>query len=1105
MAKNFDYLKEMASFVTLYNDCNEAETFVYSDPNKSALACRRALEWTVVLVYKVQHWDVPEHTNLFELVSKQDFKELINSLDLMKKLHFIRSVGNRAAHQNNVTKKESYYAVLDLYYFIGDVLMEMGFVEKYPKFNKDLLTEMHSTLVVVNSVETQPSDSLAEGHKPIQSLKDNSPKDLSEAATRILYINEMLREAGWHICEEKGAIVGGKACIEIELQGMPNGAGVGYADYVLFDTDGKPLAVVEAKKTTVEPVVGKQQAILYADCLENKYGIRPVIYYTNGFEVNVIDGQGYPARTIYGFHTRQDLQKIIERRGRADITDMQAKPEIIDRYYQTRAVKSVCEHFNKKFRRALLVMATGTGKTRVAIALVDVLLRNNWIKNVLFLADRTELVRQAYNNFKKLLPGETKCNLCDSADKNTDARVLFSTYQTMINYIDAEKKGFSIGRFDLIIIDEAHRSVFGKYGAIFDYFDSLLIGLTATPRDEIDRSTYRLMDLEDGEPTDSYEYEQAVKDGYLVDFKALRYHSDIINNGIKYKDRTEEEKEQLETIFEYEKEHFDLDRVVERDISEQEIFDYIYNVDTIDKVLQELMEKGIRIDSGENIGKTIIFAYNHKHADLIVKRFAALYPQYGDGYCALIDYQETYKQTLIDNFEKPASKPYIAVSVDMLDTGIDVPEAVNLVFFKIIRSKIKFWQMIGRGTRLCKNLFGPGKDKKEFYIFDWCNNFDYFDAHPQGAEAVHVKSLTERLFQMRSTISYHLQAEKYQKPELFEFGYHAELVKWLSAQITTLGNERIQVRKYGNIINKYRIEDTLKSISEDDLKNLKEVIAPLLVSSCEVLPAKLDLLVLDTEISKLMGEAPNAAVISKLTSLCKFLIKNKSTVPQVQHELSTLMRCQDINFWQNADLENLEAARKILRDLVQFAVDKGDDKTFVIDIEDIFDAPVIKSTPKPQMTYKEKVIDYLSNNKDNAVIKKIFNLEPLTLQDIHELERIFWEQLGTKQQYDEYLKSEHKYYGGRIAVFIRSLCGIDRQKARKKFSEFINSENLTSSQEQYLNSILEYVCANGDMQRKNLGEDPFINFKWSVVFGDKRTMVAKYVQYLHDVIQAPAV
>lgn len=1036
---------------------------------------------------------------LFEKVKDERFVDFINSRDLMQKLHYVRSVGNRAAHQGGVSKKDSEYAVIDIYYFIGDVLMMLGFVERYPKFDKSLIPEKGTPMMVPTTTEEthHQQEEVARAAKPIETptaeiLQAHNPENLSEAETRKIFIDEMLREAGWEISDTNNSVVSGKACVEIEVMGLPTPSGKGYADYVLFDTDGTPLAVIEAKRTCIDPVAGKTQAQLYAKSLQAKYGTMPVVYYTNGFETNIIDGLGYPARTLYGFHSRQDLQKLIQKRERQDIVDMLAKEEIVNRDYQMRAVKRVCERFNAKERRALLVMATGTGKTRVSIALVDVLLRNNWVKNVLFLADRTALVEQAFGKFNTYLPNETKCNLCDPRQqRNTDARLLFSTYQTMINFIDEEEKTFSVGRFDLIIIDEAHRSVFGKYGAIFDYFDSLIVGLTATPRDEIDRSTYRLLGHEDGEPADFYEFDQAVRDGHLVNFEAYCYDSDILKNGIKYYERSDEEREQLDTIFEIEHEE-------ERDIEKNEVFRYVYNADTIAKVLQELIEKGLRVDSGENIGKTIIFAYNHLHAVRIAERFAELYPQLGPDYCEVIDYQVTQKKYLLDEFEKVDHEPRIAVSVDMLDTGIDVPEVLNLVFFKPVHSRIKFEQMKGRGTRLCKNLLGPGKDKEKFLIFDFCNNFDFFDEKPRGAETVKVKSLTQRVFGQQAAIAMMLQSEG--KTD-FEHQWHKELKDTLWNQIDGLGYERIQVRKNGAIIEPFRDKNHWVTLTENELKKLQDTIAPLLVASGDEMALKMDVLIYECELNRLKKQPENKRITNQIANFCLFLKAKKASIPQVQQQMAVIDEVLQEDFWTNASLEDMERVRKVLRELMRFAIDNNDSNTFYVDIEDIIDAPRIDAPISVNMTYKQRIFDYLAEHRDDEVFQKIYNMEQLTIVDVHELERIMWEELGTKEQYEEFVQRERKIYGGNVAALIRSLCGIDPAKAHKKFSEFMRSENLTSMQEEYLDSIINYVCANGDIERRTLGQDPYRNLNWQKAFGDKRSKVGNYVEYLHHLIK----
>ena len=580
---------------------------------------------------------------------------------------------------------------------------------------------------------------------------------MSEANTRKLYIDLYLKEAGWDVLDTENVAIAGKAGIEIKVEGMPNAQGIGFCDYVLYGRDGKPLAIVEAKKTSVSPEKGRHQVDLYGECMKAIYGYKPILYYTNGYVTKVIDGI-YPDRTVMAFLTIDELELMMQRRNRGNITDLKISDRITNRPYQKMAITNLCEWLNQKHRRGLLVMATGTGKTRVAISLVDVLSRNNWVKNVLFLADRTSLVNQAKKNFAKLLPNMSICELSGNEEKDYNARLMFCTYQTMINYIDAEDKRFTSGRFDLIIIDEAHRSIFNKYGSIFAYFDSLLVGLTATPKSEVDANTYRIFGCESGIPNFDYSLEEAVKDKYLVNYKSFSRTTKLLKRGIKYNELTEDEKRQLDEYF------VDEPPTPDFTVSEKELFKKIFNKNTCCEILEELMQYGIKTNGGELLGKSIIFAYNHHHAQMIVDCFHELYPEHPANYCQLIDNYVKYADDLILKFEND-DEFRIAVSVDMLDTGIDVPAVVNLVFFKPVKSKIKFVQMIGRGTRLCDNLFGEGKDKTHFIIFDYCGNFEYFDAHPDGTDGMGGRSLSQRLFEVRLDILHELQRIEYQEQE----------------------------------------------------------------------------------------------------------------------------------------------------------------------------------------------------------------------------------------------------------------------------------------------------------------------------------------------------
>ncbi len=1106
---NFDYLKDIPELAPLHQLCDLCEQRQYTEPDSSAINARKALEWLVKAIYKMKGVDPGERASLLQLTTSDVFVDFISDPELIRAVHWIRKVGNLAAHNGKVTRSDAFFTTLNLYNLVGGVLLKLRVLDTLAPFDKTLLhTRQPRTRILVVRTEQTPEVFAAtvEPEQVVEAPKvktDLSWCDISEAETRRHFIDLMLREAGWEVLETEGNVVGGKAYIEVEVAGMPNNAGKGYADYVLFGTNGKPLAVVEAKRTSKDANVGKHQAELYADCLEKRYHVRPVIYYTNGYEIYCIDRLGYPARRLFAFHSEKDLELIMARRkSRLDIADFSVNDEISDRYYQKRAIKSMCEWFNARHRRGLLVMATGTGKTRTAISLVDVLQRNNWVKNTLFLADRTSLVNQAARNFSKLLPNTSITVLSDkTTDVDPNARITFSTYQTMINYVNTDHKPYSIGRFDLIIIDEAHRSVFGKFGDIFRYFDSLLVGLTATPREQVDKSTYELLHLEGGEPTDYYEYRTAVEDGYLVDYTGLIRGSKVVNEGIKYDDLSDDEKQQLEQVWEYEQVNKDHNEEwVPRNIGEQEIYKYIYNTDTIDKMLQDLMTNGLKVQSGELIGKTIIFAMNSKTAKLIVERFNALYPEYGNGFCEQIDYSINYSQDLIDKFSLRDKMPQIAVSVDMLDTGIDVPDVLNLVFFKRVRSRIKFMQMIGRGTRLSPDIFGAGEDKECFYIFDWGGNFKYFGENPKESKAVKTTSLTERLFGVRADIACALQAPQYQTDD-FAKGLHDELKTILQAEVGKLNNAHIAVRNHWPTVNKYRDPASWQYISEVDVIDLKNEVAPLLHKSLEnELAKKFDLLSLYVQLGMVDENFDSGLHEVQITKIADALRK-RSTIPDIQAKMPLLNEIMTSAFWDNKTLASIENMRKQIRDLLKYLVgDSG--KTFTVTIKDEITDGGVAGKINTDVSYREKLLDFLTQQRDHPVLQKIHNLEFLTSNDIDELERILWQELGTKEDYERYLCREQMTADVPVAAFIRKVVGLDRQKAIKLFSDFISANTLTAEQEEFINNILNYVCQNGDME-KNVFRDNRI-FRESLLkyFPDKAAQVAKFVAMLHDAITA---
>ena len=898
--------------------------------------------------------------------------------------------------------------------------------------------------------------------------------DYSEAETRDYFIDLLLREAGWPLNRKEDR--------EFPVTGMPNNSGNGFVDYVLWNDDGLPLAVVEAKRTRKDARIGQQQAKCYADCLEARYGQRPVIFYTNGYETWIWDDLRYPPRAVQGFYKKDELQLLIQRRttskplGAAPIDSA-----IVERPYQHLAIKGITAAFDRKRRKALVVMATGAGKTRAVIALADVLQKCNQAKRVLFLADRRALVKQAANAFKSHLSGSSPVNLLEEKE-DVGSRVLFATYPTMMNLINrmqGDARRFSAGHFDLIVIDEAHRSVYQKYGAIFAYFDSLLVGLTATPRSEVDKNTYRLFDLESGVPTYAYELEDAVKDGWLVPMKAISVPLKFQRDGIKYDDLSDEEKAEWDEL------EWDEEGKIPDEVNASELNSWLFNEDTVDKVLAHLMTNGLKVEDGDRLGKTIIFAKNHKHAIFIQERFDKNYPHLAGHFARVIDNYEPYAESLLDAFSQPNKMPHIAISVDMLDTGIDIPEIVNLVFFKMVRSKTKFWQMIGRGTRLRPDLFGPKRDKEFFYLFDYCQNLEFFGANAKGVEAAAQEPLGKKLFLRRLELMQEVRkidgagdAEPPVQIAEARAAYprlDAELADLLHTEVAAMNENNFIVRPKRRYLEPYRERAAWEEIKPEQAAEIGEHLAglPAEIDPEDITARQFDLLMLNLQLAYLRAEPGLIRLQSKVTEIAERL-EEKRGVPLVFAQMELIQEIQTGEFWQNVTLSQLETVRKRLRDLVKF-MDKDKRNIVYTDFQDEIGAgtefvmsEIASGIDVAQ--YRKKVLHFLKAHENDPVIGKLKQNEPLTPTDLTELETLLYE-LGGDGSAEKFKRA----YDGpqELRAFVRKLVGLDRAAAQKAFARFLDGATYNEKQIRFAQQIVDYLTQNGVMEPGKLYEQPF--------------------------------
>jgi len=1091
-------------WAAVFEAASKAEAAVHADPRTACFYARRALELAVSWAFKHDAGlRLPYQDNLSALIHEPSFKQAAGEA-VFSKARVINTLGNRAVHSHRpVPESDALAAVRELFhvaYWFARTYGRTGRPAPGLTFDPAVLPRparaaaqsaeqlqalearlrekdenLAALLADKNALDEELKRLRAEVAKAKQAAAAQpDPHDYSEAETRDYFIDLLLKEAGWALDQARDR--------EFEVAGMPNQKDRGFVDYVLWGDDAKPLALVEAKRTRRDPRAGQQQAKLYADCLERQFGRRPVIFYSNGYDHWLWDDTRYPPRRVQGFYKKAELELLIQRREtRRPLAQASISSTIVERHYQTRAIRRIAEAFERDHdRKALLVMATGAGKTRTVIALCDLLMRCNWAKRVLFLADRVALVNQAVNAFKRHLPDASAVNLV--TEKEAEGRVFVSTYPTMMGLIDEAADGqrrFGVGHFDLVIIDEAHRSVFQKYRAIFDYFDSLLVGLTATPKDEVDRNTYGLFDLEDGVPTDAYGLEEAVRDGFLVPPQAvsvpLRFHRE----GIKYDDLSEEDKDQWDAL-EWDDEGNVPDRVEAEAVNR-----WLFNKDTVDKVLKHLMTRGQKVAGGDRLGKTIIFAKNQQHAEFIAERFDANYPHLKGAFARVITSKTEYAQSLIDEFSNKDKAPHIAISVDMLDTGIDIPEVVNLVFFKLVRSKTKFWQMLGRGTRLCPDLFGPGQHKEFFYVFDYCQNLEYFSQDIPGTEGYVAASLAKRLFDARLELIAALDGRT--KGALVEFvrevaagdprtndGVRRAVAELLRGEVAAMKLDNFIVRPHRHLVEKYARPEAWEALASEALAELSHELAGL---PTELDPEseeakRFDLLALKLQLALLHSEPGFERLRERVREIAG-LLAEKDAIPMVREQMPLIQDVLTDEWWQDVTVPMLESMRRRLRGLVQL-IDKRQRKPVYTDFEDLMGGETGFTLPgfavgTDQAKFIAKARVFLRQHLDHVAVAKLRMNRPLTSSDLSELERLLGESGAGEPE--DIRRAVEDAQG--LGLLVRSLVGMDRAAAKEALARFTNGKTLTANQLDFVNLIVDHLTEHGVVEAARLYASPF--------------------------------
>jgi type I restriction enzyme, R subunit len=1098
-----------AEWPALYAEAARAEQFTFVDPRTSCFYARRTLELVLGWLYTADESLTPPYKDdLSAMLYEPTLRSLVGPA-LHAKMDVIRRQGNAAVHRTKpIPSQQALAVVRELFHvlywvartyargaanvppasldFDSNVVPRPGNVRAKTQAEiKALSDQVVARDEQLSAARARAEESEAAAAAQRAELADLRAQvaaakarqshvpddhDYDEAQTRDLFIDLLLNEAGWPLDEDRDR--------EFEVSGMPNAQGKGFVDYVLWGDDGKPLALVEAKRTRRDAVVGQQQAKLYADCLEAMFGQRPVVFYTNGYDHWLWDDLRYPPRQVQGFYTKDELALLIARRStRTPLALTVLNADIAGRHYQQRAIRAIGESFERdKQRGALVVMATGAGKTRTVIGLVDQLMRANWAKRVLFLADRVALVNQAVGAFKTHLPDSSPVNLV--TEKDTDGRVYVSTYPTMmglINQTGEAGRRFGPGYFDLIIIDEAHRSVYQKYGAIFTWFDSLLVGLTATPKDEVDRNTYSLFGLEDGVPTDAYGLDEAVAEGYLVPPRAVSVPLKFQREGIRYHDLSDREKDEWDALDWGDEDPPDA-------VSAEALNRWLFNADTVDQVLKVLMTNGHTVAGGDRLGKTIIFAKNNDHAQFITQRFDLAYPEYAGHFARMITYKTEYAQSLIDDFANPDKAPHIAISVDMLDTGIDIPEVVNLVYFKMVRSVSKFWQMLGRGTRLRPDLYGPGQDKADFFVFDFCQNLEFFNTDPATADGSVPRALSARLFEARTELVAALDKAGVgeglesggQDGTTSERALRAEVAAQLHRTVQGMNLDNFVVRPARRWVEFYADAAAWSHLTRDEAAEATEHLAglPSAERDDDEYAKRFDLLALRLQLSVVEPDPAADRLRRQVQQIAAGLLEQTS-IPVIKAQAALLADVAGDEWWVDVTVPMLELMRLRIRGLVHLLERVKQAKVYSDFIDELGEAVEIdlhRASPAVDVDrFRAKARAYLRAHLDHVALQKVRRNRQLTPSDLTALERMLLD-AGIGNAADLARANEDSHG---LGLFVRSLVGLEREAATEALARFLNGATYTRAQIDFVWKIVSDLTENGIVETSRLYEPPF--------------------------------
>ncbi|MGF6905906.1 DEAD/DEAH box helicase family protein [Fusobacterium sp. PH5-44] len=1126
MPANFDFLINKKEYTLFSEACIKTERILSTSLTMCILGSYEALELAVRWVYSVENISSRDkYKTLEEFISDPLFVSLVDKKVYLKLPYIIKLWKYTLESDDNLTKDDGVLALSILFEFVTWIDYTYG-LEYFPRELKeedipvDIITSINEEMALENrSILQKNREEIKKFQDQVTSVgqyfvskkvtnretRKFVPNDFDTMSVREYYIDLDLKFAGWdlEIDVKKG--------IQYTIGNMVDGKEKIAIDYVLLGKDGLPLAIIEGKYSLEDFEYGRKRALKYAAHIGNDMRRIPVVFLLHGGNYYYLENLNSTPRMISGIFNIEDLHRIRNQvKSKKNLVTVSADPRITNYTYQIEAAKAVIHDIGENKRKSIVFISSGLGKTRILAGVIDLMSRANYISSVLYLTGRKTNLKYVKKMLKNLIVGMSVGEYSEELDENT--RLVISTTESIMkeigNISGSGEKYFSPGQFDLIVVDEVYRNTVVAYKKIFDYFDSLVVGISPLPQSDIDSKISEFFNLKQDENSYIYHYEEALqKEKIIVPYNVVNIPNRLFENEMFYDQLSTENKNHCEETYTDDKSKMLnwVPSVMNNN--------YLMSVHTIDLALEDIMKVGIISSKDECIGKTILFAQNKNHAELILQRFRMKFTEFASDF-AKIAYCDD--NNAVDDFVDPEKKVNLLIDVGFATAGLDLPEVVNVVLFKKIYSKYEFYQMVNIGNRSCKNITlvdskeGLYIGKKRYYVFDYLGNFDFFNEEKNHTDGLEIKNVSEEIFSRCVEIVYSIQKESLIDRESHNFS--EKIINFLIEQVKKAGKEFDNVHfQLSNIERYYRKNTYFPALKEEDKKILITQVAPLIeIDGSDEHALQFDNFMYGLILAQLEGTAFVIKAKRQLVNICNMLKKNEHIDP-IRKEKEFIEYYGSRKFLDNSTIVDLENLRMKIRTLMKYVfeiisetADENTQKTTLEKMETDLNASnedVLEEMEKEIekddgvdniREYKEKVTRWIKSKLLLSAIYKLRNNMPLLPQDYKDLEKAFTKTLGTKKEY------ESAYGNLPYGLLVRETIPLERESVKVAFFNVNTDKTLNEEQKAFISKMMEYIINHGYMDELKLVNGEIEGFdKFEDIFDNEREK--KIIKILREI------